>query len=117
MLGPSSRYCRKIPNVGTITFLFFEPLVLKSCALRVARMGGRRMPDSRRHFLSLLGLIRAATACRSEIPKPAGSSSKVSEPPPGAPPAFGTAQEAGPPVSPSTFAEAEKLMNVQLTEA
>jgi Asp-tRNA(Asn)/Glu-tRNA(Gln) amidotransferase A subunit family amidase len=34
--------------------------------------------------------------------------------PPGAPPAFGTAPAVGPEVSPSTFAEAEKLVQVEL---
>jgi Asp-tRNA(Asn)/Glu-tRNA(Gln) amidotransferase A subunit family amidase len=36
---------------------------------------------------------------------------------PGAPPAFGTAAPAGPEVSPATFAEAEKLVQVELTNA
>ena len=57
------------------------------------------MPNSRRHFLALLA---ATTACR----KP---------PPPGAPPAFGTSPDAGPPISPATFAEAEKLVQFSLT--
>jgi Asp-tRNA(Asn)/Glu-tRNA(Gln) amidotransferase A subunit family amidase len=35
--------------------------------------------------------------------------------PPGTPPAFGTAPAYGPEVSPATFAEAEKLVNVQMT--
>jgi Asp-tRNA(Asn)/Glu-tRNA(Gln) amidotransferase A subunit family amidase len=39
------------------------------------------------------------------------------EPPPGTPPAFGTAPPVGPEVSPSTFAEAEQLMRVELTSA
>ncbi len=37
--------------------------------------------------------------------------------PPGAPPAFGTGPAVGPEVSPATFAEAEKLVQVQLTTA
>ncbi len=37
------------------------------------------------------------------------------EPPPGSPPAFGTAPAAGPEVSGATFAEAEKLVAVELT--
>jgi len=37
--------------------------------------------------------------------------------PPGAPPAFGTGPAVGPDVSPTTFAEAEKLVQVQLTTA
>src|SRR6185312_15258356 len=46
----------------------------------------------------------------TEAPKPA-------EPPPGAPPAFGTAPAVGPEVSTATFAEAEKLVQVELTAA
>jgi len=38
------------------------------------------------------------------------------EPTPGAPPAFGTAPPVGPEVSPATFAEAEKLVQVPMTE-
>ena len=37
------------------------------------------------------------------------------EPTPGAPPAFGTAPPVGPEVSPATFAEAEKLAQVEMT--
>ncbi len=47
-------------------------------------------------------------ACR----KPAPSSTTL---PPGAPPAFGTTPEAGPAVSTSTFAEAEKLVQFPLS--
>src|ERR671920_1014209 len=36
---------------------------------------------------------------------------------PGAPPAFNTAPPVGPEVSPTTFAEAEKLMQVSMTPA
>ncbi|HVH87938.1 MAG TPA: amidase, partial [Terriglobales bacterium] len=42
---------------------------------------------------------------------------QTTEPPPGMPPAFGTAPPVGPEVSPATFAEAEKLMQVQFTAA
>jgi Asp-tRNA(Asn)/Glu-tRNA(Gln) amidotransferase A subunit family amidase len=55
--------------------------------------------------------MAAAAACRK--PPPDGSSAL----PPGAPPAFGTAPEVGPPVSPSTFAEAEKLVQFDLGAA
>jgi Asp-tRNA(Asn)/Glu-tRNA(Gln) amidotransferase A subunit family amidase len=70
------------------------------------------MPKSRRQFLSRAStaLLTAATACR----KP---STEASAPPPGAPPAFGTAPEVGPPVSAATFAEAEKLVQFELTPA
>ncbi len=69
------------------------------------------MSNSRRRFLKAtsLGLL-GATALRCQA-------QTASNLPPGAPPAFGTGPEVGPEVSPSTFAEAEKLMQVQLTEA
>jgi len=69
------------------------------------------MSRSRRQFLthSTLALLGAAAGCK-------GKSQKSSEQPPGAPPAFGTSPPAGPEVSPSTFAEAEKLVQVNLTK-
>jgi Asp-tRNA(Asn)/Glu-tRNA(Gln) amidotransferase A subunit family amidase len=71
---------------------------------------GGFMAKSRRQFLTStsLGLLAAATAYRSYAQQPGDL-------PPGAPPAFGTAPPVGPEVSPSTFAEAEKLVQVQLT--
>src|ERR1022692_1632884 len=73
------------------------------------RFGGP-MSKSRRQFLARtsLGLLGGAAVCPSKAQKPA-------ELPPGAPPAFGAAPAVGPEVSPSTFAEAEKLMQVELT--
>ena len=71
------------------------------------------MSKSRRQFLSQgsISLWGAALAFSSHA-------QQTSEPPtPGAPPAFGTAPPAGPEVTPSTFGEAEKLMQVQLTAA
>jgi Asp-tRNA(Asn)/Glu-tRNA(Gln) amidotransferase A subunit family amidase len=70
------------------------------------------MSKSRRQFLThtSLGLLGAAAARHGKAQKPA-------ELPPGAPPAFGTAPAVGPEVSPSTFAEAEKLVQVELTAA
>ena len=72
------------------------------------------MPKSRRHFLTetSLGLLGAALA--------SSSTELVEESPqlpPGAPPAFGTGPAVGPEVSPTTFAEAEKLVQVELTTA
>ncbi len=67
----------------------------------------------RRQFLvhTPLGLVGAAlTSCRK-------AALKTTESPPGMPPAFGTAPAVGPEVSPSTFAEAEKLVQVELTSA
>ncbi len=71
------------------------------------------MSKSRRHFLSRawIGVLATATACRKS------ATQKSSALPPGAPPAFGTAPPVGPEVSPSTFAEAEKLVQVEMTAA
>jgi Asp-tRNA(Asn)/Glu-tRNA(Gln) amidotransferase A subunit family amidase len=70
------------------------------------------MTNSRRQFLSYAStaLMTTAVACR----KPAAD---TSTPPPGAPPAFGTAPDVGPPVSTATFVEAEKLVQFDLGEA
>src|SRR5580704_14302473 len=71
------------------------------------------MSKSRRQFLSQgsISLWGAALAFCSDA-------QQTSEPPPpGAPPAFGTAPPVGPEVTPSAFAEAENLMQVQLTAA
>src|SRR5580700_4352614 len=70
------------------------------------------MPESRRQFLggASAGLIAAAVACQKTAPK-------ASEPPAGAPPAFGTSPEVGPAVSTATFSEAEKLVQVELSPA
>lgn len=70
------------------------------------------MSKSRRQFLTQtsLGLLAAATTYRSYAQQPADL-------PPGAPPAFGAGPAVGPEVSVSTFAEAEKLMQVELSAA
>src|SRR5262249_27110103 len=70
--------------------------------------------NSRRQFLlcAPLGVPVAATACRNEA-SPTNSQSGPSTV--GAPPTFGTGPGSGPPVTPSTFAEAEKLMQVTMT--
>jgi Asp-tRNA(Asn)/Glu-tRNA(Gln) amidotransferase A subunit family amidase len=71
------------------------------------------MARSRRQFLTQgsLGLLGiAATGCNHQ------EKSANHELPPGAPPAFATSPPAGPEVSPLTFAEAEKLVQVDLTE-
>ena len=68
------------------------------------------MSKSRRQFLTRasIGFLVTSAGCR----KPAEQSSEL---PPGAPPAFGTAPDVGPPVSTATFAEAEKLVQFPLT--
>lgn len=70
------------------------------------------MPNSRRQFFrgASAAFLAAAAACR----KPTPQSTAL---PPGAPPAFGTAPDVGPPVSPATFAEAEKLVQFELSAA
>jgi Asp-tRNA(Asn)/Glu-tRNA(Gln) amidotransferase A subunit family amidase len=70
------------------------------------------MAKSRRQFLTQtsLGLLGAATAMRSY-------SQQSPDLPPGAPPAFGTGPAVGPEVLPATFAEAEKLVQIQMTAA
>jgi Asp-tRNA(Asn)/Glu-tRNA(Gln) amidotransferase A subunit family amidase len=70
------------------------------------------MPKSRREFLvnTSLGLLATAVVGQGQ-----DQQQKPAEPPPGAPPAFGTATPVGPEVSTATFNEAEKLMQVQLS--
>lgn len=71
--------------------------------------------NSRRQFLiqAPLGLLGTLAACRGEEQTPDSHSAAT----PGAPPAFNTAPPVGPEVSPATFAEAEKLAQVQMTDA
>jgi Asp-tRNA(Asn)/Glu-tRNA(Gln) amidotransferase A subunit family amidase len=71
---------------------------------------------SRRRFLSAASLGLIAAACADSTRQSDGAA-KPGEPTPGAPPAFGTAPSVGPTVSANTFAEAEKLMDVQLSAA
>ena len=78
--------------------------------------------NTRRQFLitAPLGVLVAAGACSNDTP-PGTSQSTPAAPPtppstPGAPPTFGTGAGSGPAVSPATFAEAGKLMQVTMTE-
>ena len=68
--------------------------------------------NTRRQFLikAPLGMIAAAVACRNE---PQTTIVPVSTP--GAPPTFGTGAVSGPPVSTTTFAEAERLVQVTMS--
>ncbi len=89
------------------------------------------MAKSRREFLAdaSAGLFGAAVVLSTQDQKsvtaqPAASQSATSSPgqqagnpPPGTPSAFGTAPPVGPVVSPETFAEAEKLVRVEMTDA
>lgn len=73
--------------------------------------------NTRRQFLlrAPVGFLVAAAACSTESPQ--SSQQPATTPPPGAPPTFGTGKGTGPVVTPATFAEAEKLMQVTLTPA
>src|SRR5947207_6955768 len=72
--------------------------------------------NTRRQFLlrAPLGVLVAATACRNETPSTNSQSTPSTA---GAPPTFGTGPGSGPFVTPATFAEAEKLMQVTMTPA
>lgn len=72
------------------------------------------MSESRRDFLAAasIGLVGAAVGLRD-----AEIAQQPTEPPAGAPPAFGAGPAVGPEVSPATFAEAEKLVQVELNSA
>ena len=79
----------------------------------------------RRQFLikAPMGVLAVASADRvSAQATPSATANPIptstpTQPPAGAPPVFGNAPAFGPEVSPATFAEAEKLMQVQLSEA
>src|SRR6185436_20190794 len=73
--------------------------------------------NTRRQFLisAPLGVLVAATAC-NKGPRP-DASTQATPSTPGAPPTFGTGAGSGPEVSATTFAEAEKLMQVTMTQA
>ena len=78
--------------------------------------------NSRRKFLiqAPVGLLSVAAACRGEQKDTSSSqtpNAAASTPTPGAPPAFNTSAGAGPTVTPATFAEAEKLAQVTMTDA
>src|SRR5438445_10146647 len=78
------------------------------------------MSKSRRDFLTQtsLGLLGAAVAANTSVQVHADEPSQdPTQLPPGAPPAFGTGPAVGPEVSPATFAEAEKLLQVNLATA
>src|SRR5262245_13270224 len=74
--------------------------------------------NTRRQFLltAPLGMLASAAACGTQTPSSSGTP-PASAPPastPGAPPTFGTGPITGPPVSPATFAEAEKLVQITM---
>jgi Asp-tRNA(Asn)/Glu-tRNA(Gln) amidotransferase A subunit family amidase len=72
---------------------------------------------SRREFLLRSTAILASAAAVAEQPPASESNAaKPQQAPAGTPPAFGTTPEFGPKVSSATFAAAEKLVQVDLTE-
>ena len=75
------------------------------------------MSNSRRQFIiqSSIGLLGAAVASHRGLAQQS-TPLPTSELPAGAPSAFGTGPAVGPEVSTSTFAEAEKLVRVELSE-
>jgi Asp-tRNA(Asn)/Glu-tRNA(Gln) amidotransferase A subunit family amidase len=70
------------------------------------------MSKSRRQFLTEASLTVLGTAVASNT-----LAQQTEKPPAGEPPAFGTAPPVGPKVSPVTFAESQKLMQVEMTTA
>ena len=72
------------------------------------------MEKSRRQFLTVTsaGLIGAAVAHRASAQSPGPEQ----QPTPGAPPAFGTGPLVGPKISFSTVSEAEKLVQITMTD-
>ena len=77
------------------------------------------MDRARRQFLvhSSLGMLGAAVAGRLDAQQEAGSAHGGKPgPPPGQPPTFAGSPAAGPAVSSGTFAEAEKLVQVHMSE-
>jgi Asp-tRNA(Asn)/Glu-tRNA(Gln) amidotransferase A subunit family amidase len=75
--------------------------------------------NTRRQFLikAPLGFLVASAACSDTAPKTAQTSTPASPSTAGAPPTFGTGAGAGPVVTPDTFAEAEKLQQITMTQA
>ena len=69
------------------------------------------MLTSRRRFVAASLSVAGAAAAR------AYAQQNPNEPPPGAPPAFGTGPAVGPNVSSNTFSEAEKLVQFDLNES
>jgi Asp-tRNA(Asn)/Glu-tRNA(Gln) amidotransferase A subunit family amidase len=72
--------------------------------------------NTRRQFLitAPLVILGASAGCRGQQQNAAAPAAPTT---PGAPPTFGTGPTSGPPVSPTTFAEAEKLAQVSMTAA
>jgi Asp-tRNA(Asn)/Glu-tRNA(Gln) amidotransferase A subunit family amidase len=69
------------------------------------------METSRRDFLAATSVTLLASASA------VAAHEDATAPPPGTPPAFGTATPVGPPVTADTFREAQKLVQVTLTDS
>ena len=80
---------------------------------------GDRSVNTRRQFLlrAPLGLAAVTAACRGESDSTTAQAPAAQPSTPGAPVAFNTAPPVGPEVTPATFAEAEKLAQITMTEA
>jgi Asp-tRNA(Asn)/Glu-tRNA(Gln) amidotransferase A subunit family amidase len=74
--------------------------------------------NTRRQFLlrAPLSMLAGAAACSAQTPSGSRQAPAPMAPAstPGAPPTFGTGPITGPPVSPATFAEAEKLVQITM---
>ncbi len=77
------------------------------------------MSESRREFLAraAAGVVGVATASRAVAEAQVAAPAPQVTPVAGTPPAFGTAPPVGPEVSAATFAEAERLVRVEMTPA
>ena len=75
------------------------------------------MSSSRRQFLKGSALGLAGVTAAGRIAPVHAQSGGPAAPPPGSPPAFGTGPVVGPAISPTTIAEAEKLVQVTYTAA
>src|SRR6266542_4595587 len=77
------------------------------------------MSESRREFLAraAAGVVGVATASRAVAEAQVAAPAPQVTPVAGTPPAFGTAPPVGPEVSVATFAEAEKLVRIEMTPA
>ena len=73
------------------------------------------MPKSRREFLTHSSLSVLAIAASPLADTTLKAQQPDQSPTPGAPPAFGTSAAVGPEVSAMTFAEAEKLVQIEMT--
>src|SRR5579863_7487190 len=76
------------------------------------------MTRSRRVFLlGSAAVLGSAAMAQAQEATTGAPTPKPGEPSPGSPPAFGTAPAVGPVVSAATFTEAQKLVQVELTES